>query len=90
MNNRPLLNIYQAFSKYSQCCPADESIGIRVAAKFLRYCLNKEEQFNQELIIHRLEKDKEGLLKKVKRLEIKVDDLTEDLKVYENRKRKLA
>lgn len=79
MNNRPLLTIYQAFKKYSNCCPADETIGIRVATKFVRYCLTKSVSFNHELKITELERENEKYKKHIRQLKLKVDDLEEDI-----------
>lgn len=88
MNNKPLLTIYQAFRNYSNSCPADETIGIRVATKFLRYCLLKHISFNQDLRITELERENEKYRKHIRQLKIRLEDAEEDNRILHNRLRK--
>lgn len=90
MNHTPLLRIYNTLRKYHDQCNADEIIGVRASLRLMRYCIKQNTTFNLELINRQLERENKDLFRRIKKLELKVDDLTEDLKVYENRERKLA
>lgn len=90
MNHTPLLRMYHAIRAYHDRCNADELIGVRACLRLLRYCIKQNTTFNLELRNRQLERENKQLFNRLKKAELKIDDLTEDLKVYKNRERKLA
>ena len=90
MTHTPLLRIYNTLRLFHDRCNADELIGVRACLRLMRYCIKQNTTFNLELRNRQLERENKQLFNRLKKAELKIDDLTEDLKVYQNRERKLA
>lgn len=89
MTHTPLLRIYYAIRLFHDQCNADELIGVRACLRLMRYCIKQNTTFNLELRNRQLERENKDLFRRLNKAELKIDDLTEDLKVYKNRERKL-